>query len=242
MTYTVVANDTLIGIATRFGISLDALLAANPGVDPQFLAVGTVLRIPAPQSTPQPTAVAAAEVQVDTPACWPVRDGAWCLAVVRNAGDSSVEQVLVRLVVRAPEGDIQAEQQASALLNRLPAGERLVVGAFFAGLHLVEGQAQAELSNALPVNEEAARYLDASVTYRWEAEASGLALVQGTVVAPRETRLLWLLGMAFDGEGRPVAFRRLELAPTGEATTFQMRLYALQGEIADVHLLVEARP
>ena len=45
-TYKVVSNDTLIGIAYRFGISLDTLLAANPEVDPRFLSVGADLIIP----------------------------------------------------------------------------------------------------------------------------------------------------------------------------------------------------
>ena len=38
-------GDTLLGIANRYGITLDALLAANPGLDPQFLWVGTVIEV-----------------------------------------------------------------------------------------------------------------------------------------------------------------------------------------------------
>ncbi|MEO0563858.1 MAG: LysM peptidoglycan-binding domain-containing protein, partial [Chloroflexota bacterium] len=44
--YTVRENDTLLDIALRFGISVDALQAANPAVDPLSLQIGQELTIP----------------------------------------------------------------------------------------------------------------------------------------------------------------------------------------------------
>jgi murein DD-endopeptidase MepM/ murein hydrolase activator NlpD len=44
--YTVAPGDTLGAIATRFGVTLDALVAANAIADPNQLAVGQVLAIP----------------------------------------------------------------------------------------------------------------------------------------------------------------------------------------------------
>ena len=47
-TYTVQKGDTLTAIATRFGVTLEALRAANPQVtDPTKLQIGQVLTIPA---------------------------------------------------------------------------------------------------------------------------------------------------------------------------------------------------
>ena len=46
--YTVQSNDTLGGIAAAFGISLEALLAANDLPNPDLLSVGQILTIPAP--------------------------------------------------------------------------------------------------------------------------------------------------------------------------------------------------
>ena len=45
-TYTVQAGDTLGTIAQGYGITLEALIQANPSVDPNFITVGMVLNIP----------------------------------------------------------------------------------------------------------------------------------------------------------------------------------------------------
>lgn len=44
--YTIERGDTLSGIATRNGVSLESLMAANPGVAPRGLQVGQRIDIP----------------------------------------------------------------------------------------------------------------------------------------------------------------------------------------------------
>jgi LysM repeat protein len=44
--YTIRPGDTLGGIAKRLGISLDAIIALNPKLDPQHLRPGAVLALP----------------------------------------------------------------------------------------------------------------------------------------------------------------------------------------------------
>lgn len=53
--YTIKAGDTFFALAQRFGVSLDAVLAANPGVDPNNLQIGQVVCIPAVTPPPPPT-------------------------------------------------------------------------------------------------------------------------------------------------------------------------------------------
>ena len=50
--YTVKAGDTFFSIARRYNISVDALIAANPNVNPDALYVGQVICIP--KTTPPP--------------------------------------------------------------------------------------------------------------------------------------------------------------------------------------------
>jgi len=46
--YKVKKGDTMWAISQEFGVSLAALKAANPDVDPERMAVGTILIIPEP--------------------------------------------------------------------------------------------------------------------------------------------------------------------------------------------------
>ncbi|KAA0240904.1 MAG: LysM peptidoglycan-binding domain-containing protein [Chloroflexi bacterium CFX7] len=48
-TYTVQAGDTLSGIATQFNTTVEALEALNPGIRPETLQIGAVLKIPPAQ-------------------------------------------------------------------------------------------------------------------------------------------------------------------------------------------------
>ena len=44
--YTVLEGDTLSAIAARFDTTVDEIVALNPGLDPDFLSTGQVLKIP----------------------------------------------------------------------------------------------------------------------------------------------------------------------------------------------------
>lgn len=52
MPYTVKAGDSFFLIARTFGISLDSLLAANPGVNPDRLYIGQVICVPTGSTPP----------------------------------------------------------------------------------------------------------------------------------------------------------------------------------------------
>jgi len=51
-TYTVKSGDTLAGIASRFGVSLEDLRAANANIDASSLSVGQTIRLPQDASPP----------------------------------------------------------------------------------------------------------------------------------------------------------------------------------------------
>lgn len=67
-TYTVVSGDTMWKIANDHGVTLDALIAANPQIpDPSMIAVGQVVNIPTPPQNP-PAPAPAPEVPAPGPA------------------------------------------------------------------------------------------------------------------------------------------------------------------------------
>ncbi|HZK38380.1 MAG TPA: LysM peptidoglycan-binding domain-containing protein [Clostridia bacterium] len=52
--YTIRAGDTFYRLSITYNVSLDAMLAANPGVDPDRLSIGQIVCIPV-GTTPPPT-------------------------------------------------------------------------------------------------------------------------------------------------------------------------------------------
>lgn len=254
-THVVQRGEDLFGIALRYGLSLDALLAANPTVTPQFLSVGTVLRIPAavptpdPNHPPTPTPIG---LEIDLPQCYPTAsDGLWCFTLVRNPQPFAVEGVTAqfrRLDVASNE--IQA-QTVAPLLNRLLAGGTLPLAAYFPPPLPPAYQVDAELLTAIPVPESTPRYLDARVENLHQTVTSdglGVTLEGEVRLAPGITQpaqQVWVLGVAYDAVGQVVGVRRWEstaaLAP-GERLPFRLWVYSAGPPIARAEIQVEARP
>jgi LysM repeat protein len=78
-TYTVQWGDWLSKIAGRFGVTSQAILAANPGLDPNRIYPGQVLNIPA-AGTPTPSP--------GTPTTYIGQRGDWFYAIARKFGVS----------------------------------------------------------------------------------------------------------------------------------------------------------
>jgi LysM repeat protein len=57
--YTIRQGDTLYALSRRFGVTLDALMAANPGINPNNLQIGQVICIPTPAPTTCPAGMTA---------------------------------------------------------------------------------------------------------------------------------------------------------------------------------------
>ena len=80
LTYEIVAGDTMLAIALRYGITLEELLAANPDLNPRALSVGTELIIPSGDAVPSLPVTATPISIITRPAdCYSAGDGVSCL-------------------------------------------------------------------------------------------------------------------------------------------------------------------
>jgi len=133
--YTVVAGDTLYGIAKKHGVSLRALLDANPGVDPRRLRVGQKLVLPGGGGSGPATVAAPAAAGGGASA------GGEQVYVVQS-GDNLTK------IARRFGTTVQALREANQLrTDRIRVGDRLRIPA---GATRAEAPAQAEPPPFIP--------------------------------------------------------------------------------------------
>jgi len=251
LTYTVVAGDTLIGIANRFGIRLNDLLAANPGVSANMLGIGTVLKIPSSGnfvSEPTPTPVPQTLLQAR---CWPTADdGGWCFALLRNDTQQTIENLAVQFSLLDGAGQEVRSQAAYGLLDILPAGRMMPLAAFFPAPFPAGAETRAQLLTAFSLPADDARYISIAlqnmlVTVDWNGKSAQVSGQAMPVMLDGQVKTLWILGVAYDAAGNVVGMRRWESAEPvsgGVQMPFSFSVYSVGPVIDRVELLTEARP
>jgi len=246
-------DDTLFGLALRYGVSLEMIKTANPELNPNFLTVGKSVIIPilatsAPTSVPTPTPV---QVRMAAPRCYPTADGGlWCFVLAVNDQLFGLENLTAWISLDGPNGEVLAGQIAILPVNRLPPGAALPLMAFFPPPASAGAVPGAELTNSLVIPAGDTRYLTATV----QVEAvdilpGGLqADVQGNVLLPAgapPASAVWVAVVAYDASGQVAGVRKWEAAeplqPAGRLP-FTVTVYSLGPDIARVEAIVEARP
>jgi phage tail protein X len=249
-TYTVVQGDTLSSIAQRHGISLEALLAANPGISATTLSIGTKLVIPAGgQATSEPT-VTPAPLPVQQARCWPeATGGSWCLALLKNDYAETLENISAQFILIDSSGKELATQVAYGLLDILPPGSAMPLAAHFAGPVEADVSLQVQVLTAIRLLPGDTRYLPVRLENTLvSVDASGrTAEVSGRVLlaSPGTANTLWVLASAYDGSGNVVGIRRWEseTALKADATiSFNFSVSSVGPAIDRVEFLAEARP
>ncbi len=248
-TYTVRAGDTFGSIAAKFGITVDALIGANPKADPNVLSIGTVLIIPAKPvgtGTPQPTPTPAALVLEPAYCYTQAGGGRWCLAMVSNPGPDAVTGVYLRFsLYSSASADPSISREAALPFSVLPAGRRTVAAVYFAPdeareeilrVELISAIRSAETPALLPLTilKEESRPLsdglDLSVEFRLDSEDAANRLDAALVL--------------LDAAGRPVGFRILRSEgewPPGPAQKLTLNAFVLGGEWTDYEFMLQAR-
>ncbi len=252
--HTITADDTLLAIAYRYGISLDSLVAANPGVDAHLLLPGNTLIIPiSADATASPASPTPITASADAPYCYPVADGGlWCFLLVTNNQPFDLENLSAWIGLYSIDGDAAASQVAIPPLNLLPSGQTIPLTAYFAPPLPEQVFPQGELLTALAVIPDPTRYLTATAAIeQTDISADGLqATVQGVVTMAENSpaaHLIWVAAVGYDADGRAVGVRKWEASvPDSEggwqSLAFNMTVFSLGPRIARVEVLVEARP
>lgn len=252
LVYTVVVNDTMLGIAFRYGISLDELLAANPDVDPQFLPVGIELIIPI-HGVEAPLDASATPIPLiaQQPSCYSdgLR-GSWCFLLISNDQDFSVENITATIDIYTADGEQLVTADMIALVNALPPDESMPL-VYSSNQDLPrDAVTVARVLSAIPITEDSDRYLLAELTQAEIRidESGNQAHVNGLFRVLSESKtatIIWILAVAYDENGNVVGVRRFEHSgevPGGTNIDFSFWVYSLGPPIQRVDTLIEARP
>jgi len=252
LTHVVGQNETLLGIASQYGVSLDALLAANPGVNPRFLSIGQGLIIPGPDGQPitslypTPMPLPVRLVSLD---CYPTpSDSLWCLATVLNSTETVLEGLSAVVNLVGQDGQVVASAVANAPANLLPEGETLALAAFFAPPAPTFAAAQMVMRSAVALPEGDERYVGVEVVRaedvpglddRSYGVSGRLAVSAGTEGARAR---LAVLALGLDVQGVVVGYTRWEEVAEieeGKEMPFRVTVVSLGPAIDRVDLLAE---
>ncbi len=250
VSYTVVKGDTLSSIAGRYGITVESLLAANPGVQPAALTVGTKLVIPAGEAgTAQPVPTPA-PLPVRQARCWTeVSGGLWCFALVQNDFAETLENISAQVTLVDANGEALATQTVFALLDILPGGKTLPLAAHFPPPVQSGADVRVQVLTAVRLLPGDTRYLPVMLENSLvSVDASGrTARVSGRVVltGTGTVNTLWVLATAYAVDGNVVGLRRWESTAPVTAETpavFDFQVSSVGPAIDRVDFLAEARP
>jgi len=249
------AQETLLSIASRYGLTLDALQAANPGVNPRLLSIGQTLVIPGPEGTPDPLAAAVATpvpLSLSGVRCFRLVTGATtCLLSARSAATRPPIEGMVALVTLLDaSGKPVDTRPAYPVLNRIQPGGTLVLVADFPSETGNWIQAEASLDTAFEADPADGRFIDVIVTRAAQAPSddrlswrvTGRARLAGEP-ASGEARVTLVLA-ALDSAGEVVGYTVWEPAMPLSATedaSFDLTVFSLGPAIADAILLTEAQ-
>ncbi len=248
--YTVVQGDSLNSIAQRTGVSLEALLAANPDISAATLSVGIKLIIPAGDQAPGEPTPTPAQLPVRQAHCWPESSGGlWCFGLLQNTYAETLENLSAQFTLLDASGQEIASQVVYGLLDILPPGASMPLAAHFAPPVQLEANVRIQVLTAIRLLPGDTRYLPV----RFEntlvsveasgrtARASGRVLLTGTGTA----NMLWVLASAYDEAGNVVGLRRWESGTALKADSpvpFDFQVSSMGPAITRVEFLAEARP
>jgi LysM repeat protein len=243
-------DDTLLGIAIRYGVTLEEILAANPDINPRILSIDQQIFIPSlegdipggiiPTATPIPLQLAQVK-------CYPTSSQQlWCLSYVANDSENWLEGLSTIITMFNQDGEQIDANVAYAPLNLLPPNFVMPFAVKFPN----GGEIAAATTNTSFIAQNVQeRYLILSVI--WEVVEEGddglIWKVGGSVEASPDNTIgankVSLLVTGFDLSGDVVGFRkweRVEGIEPGGSFDFEIEVFSLGPPITSVEVLAEA--
>ena len=250
--YKVQNNDTMIGIANYFGLTLAELQAANPGVQPALLSIGTELIIPVIEAvalTPTVAAPVAYAINLLETACTPSLTGGYhCYALVENEEDFTLENLTAEIMLSDPAGGEPISRVVELPLQQLPAGARLPFYTYFIPPLFADAQPSADILTVTKASNEDVKVFpllieEADVSIAADGASASVSGRARLAAEGNTTGSYTLVAVAYNAEGQVIGLRRINGESSWGDTTeveFTLIVYSTGGKIDRVEVFGEA--
>jgi len=246
-------DDTLLGIAFRYGVSMDDLLAANPGIDPRILSIDQEIIIPLGEDDPiaqlLPTATPI-PLQLSDVNCFPNQaDSFWCISTLENDLEQPLEAVSAVLILQDENGLSIEAKTAYSPLNLIPPGAKIPLAAIFSDIVDEFAYALIRPSTSFPAQSVDERYIAYELFRDIDEPAEDFKSwrIAGRLLSKdvegRSAARATILIVALDQRDLIIGFRKIKIVnriEAGETVNFNAEVFSLGPEIKNVEIYAEA--
>jgi LysM repeat protein len=247
--YVIKQGDTLLPIARKYGVTVQAIQDANGISDPRRLWIGQEIVIPAVEGEGEPTAV-----PTPTPVALKIEglafyrtpvDTLWCLGEVANVSGRPAEEIQVQVSLHDEQGRLLASGRAFSELHILAAEGRAPFAILFTAPPGNFAQYQTLVVGGVPSTHLGPRYPDLAIVDHWGGWLDeNNYQVRGEVhnAGEAEAEQVALVVTLYDEQNHVVAARTVEIAADlflpGAIAPFEVTLTPL-GEVARFEVQVQ---
>lgn len=233
--YVVQSGDTLIGIAVRFGVTLEALESVNAGIDPGNLQPEQTLNIPpgaVDSLAPVPAlTLAPLSVTANPFTCYPTPAASLiCLSEFVNTAGQPIVNLAVQATLVNQDGKPGPSGMAYSPLDLIPPGAAVPLAVVF------NAPAEGNTANALVTQADsglglADRFVSVTVNDVSGSPAQGGLTLSGTLVNPASTELrsIVVIATVYNALGSVTGYRKTVLAEPLAANASAMFSIILPG-------------
>ena len=250
--HTLQAGDTLIGLARKYGVTVQAIQEANGITDPRGLLVGQQIIIPTdpearlsagtptPEPTPPPAAISPLTFHEQPGVLWALGE------LMLKAGDP-IEDVVVQVDLLDTSGQVIASARAPMLQSMLAPDEPAGFAVRFAPPPGPFASYYSQIVSARSAH-TAFTYRDLTIEnllaqQSGESTFSLSGQIVNTGAAPAQNIAVSII--LYDEAGRVTGVRRVNADPPhlqpGETAFFSADLIPVRLPVADYHLLAEGQ-
>jgi LysM repeat protein len=250
--YKIQKGDTLIAIASKFNVSLEAIDKLNPGLNPASLQPGQTILLP-----PDTQGLAAAPIPLPAITPLPITLGTFycsptpsssviCLSEFKNTGNAPIVNLSAQVNLLNADNSPGANAVAYSPLDVIPVGVSVPLAAMFPQAALSSNRvASSAVLTAESASALAERYVTLNVSGAAGSSSPSGYIINGSVINPAsvEVKSVVIVATVYNSAGAVAGYRKIILSvviAARGATPFSITLAGIT-EVTRWAVIAQAR-